>query len=510
MTPFGEYLPDLKGGLDTVVGGKNVVPTSSGKYGPVQGFSATVATLPARVIGAIYAMDKDYVVSAYCGTAAALYQLAGGGSSWTDRSKSGGYTTGTGEQWEFAQFGNRLVATNFTNAVQTVELTTGGNFADLSASAPRGRHIAAVNRFVMLGNTTDATYGARINRLWWSAIDDATNWPTPATSAAAAVQSGFVDIFGTGGGIQWIAPRVGALDAIIVQERALVRCQYVGLPDVFSLQPLEGSRGSPAPGSVSVIGGMMYYLGEDGFYACDGAQSIPIGAGKVDDTFWSDVNQSFLNRICAVYDAESQCWLVGYPSQASPDGTIDRILPFNVMTRRWGPAWQVSLAHLNRIASVGYTLENLDAFFPSGSGGIDGATQTSFDSRAFAGANKPLMCAFAVTTGSTHALGYFSGATLEAELETGDTDAEDNRLMTTGIRPYLDGVGLATVTCKVGFRDTKNANVQYTPAVPLNRALLAPVRRNARFTRAVVTVASGSTWQQLQGFDFNQTAAGSM
>ena len=506
MTPFGEYLPDMRGGLETVLAGKNVYPTSSGLYAPVPAFSVTPAGLATRVQGSTLAVDKDFNVSAYIGTGTGLAKLAAGGASWTDVTKAGGYATGAAEQWEFAQFGNRLVATNFANPVQTVELTTGGAFADLSAGAPRARRVAAVNRFVMLGNTTDTTYGARINRIWWSAIDDATNWPTPSTSSAAAVQSGFVDIFGNGNGIQAIAPRVGALDAIILQERALVRCQYVGLPDVFSIQPLEGARGCPAPGSVSVIGGMLYYLGEDGFYACDGAQSIPIGAGKVDDTFWGDVNQSFLHRINAAYDNETQCWLVGYPSMTSPLGDIDRILAFNVMTRRWAPAWQVNISHLTRIASVGYTLEQLDSFFPSGSGGIDGAAQTSFDSRAFAGSNKPLIAGFS----TSHQLGYFSGANLEAELETGDTEAEDRRLMTTGIRPYVEGAGVTNITCRVGYRDTKNANVAYTNAVGLNRALLSPIRQNARFTRAVVTVSAGSTWRHLQGFDFNQTGAGSM
>ena len=499
MTPFGEYLPDQRGDLSTVARGKNVYPDSTGMYGPVASFVATAATTANRVQGSLFAVDKDYNVSAYAGTSDKLLRLSSL-TSWTDVSKAGGYTTGASETWEFAQFGNRLVATNFAQAPQTVELTAGGNFADLSAGAPKARHVGTVNRFLMLGNTYDTTYGNQPSRVWWSAIDDATNWPTPATSSAAAVQSGFLNLWGTGGAVQAIASRVGALDAVILQERAIVRCQYVGLPEVFAFQPLEGARGCPAPNSVTVIGGVCYYLGEDGFYACDGGQSTPIGAGKVDETFQSDVNQNYFHRIFGVYNPEMQCWLVGYPSIASANGNIDRIMPFNVMTRRWGPAWQVSLTHLALLATVGYTLENLDTF------GTVESIAASFDARQWTGSGKAVVAGL----NTSNALGYFSGTNLEAEIESGDTDAEDARLMTTGIRPYVSGVGLANVTCKVGFRDTKDANVQYTPAVSLNRALIAPVRRNARFTRAVVNVAAGSAWQHLQGFDFNQTAAGSM
>lgn len=499
MTPFGEYMPDQRGDLTTVSRGKNVYPDSAGMYGPVPSFVATAATTTNRVQGSIYAIDKDYNVSAYVGTSDKLLKLSSL-TSWTDVSKVGGYTTAASEAWEFAQFGNRLVATNFAQAPQTVELTAGGSFADLSAGAPRARHVATVSRFVMLGNTYDATNGNQPARVWWSAIDDATNWPTPATSAAAAVQSGFQTIFGTGGAVQAIAPRVGAIDAVILQERALIRCQYVGLPEVFSFQPLEGARGCPAPNSVTVIGGVCYYLGEDGFYACDGASSTPIGAGKVDEAFQNDVNQNFLNRVVGIYNTEMQCWLVGYPSTASATGNIDRIMPFNVMTRRWGPAWQVSLSHLGALATVGYTLEQLDSF-----GTVD-SISASFDSRQWSGSGKAVVAGF----NTTNALGYFSGTNLEAELETGETDSEDARAMTTGIRPYVSGVGLATITCKVGFRDTRDASVQYTSAATLNRALVAPIRRNARFTRAVVTIAAGSTWQHMQGIDFNQTAAGTM
>lgn len=500
MMPFGEYLPDVPADLSAVVGGKNLYPRADGTYGPVAAFTSTVATLAARCQGATFAIDKDANVSAYAGTSSGLYKLAGGGSSWSDVKKSGGYTTGSSETWEFAQFNQRLIATNFTDPIQTFTLGVSSAFADLAAAAPKARHIAAVSRFLMAGNTYDVTDGNQPQRVWWSAIDDPTNWPTPATSSAAAVQSGFVNIFGSGGWIQGIAPRVGALDAIIVLERALVRCQYIGLPDVFAMQPLEGGRGSPAPNSITPFGGYLYYLGEDGFYVCDGAQSIPIGAGKVDKTFWADVNQSYLHRVYGVYDAFNQLWLVGYPSNSSVSGDIDKILAFNTVTRRWAPPWEVSIECLAKLGSVGYTLEQLDSF------GTLETLPASFDSRIWGGSGKPILSGFASTT---HALGYFTGSNKEAEIITGDADGNGLRFMTRGVRPVVNGSSV-TLTCKVGTRESKAATPTYSTETSLNRAGVAPIRANGRYTRAYVKVASGGTWEHLQGFELDQIQAGSM
>lgn len=498
MMPFGEYIPDSPANEMAVVGGKNLIPRADGTYGPVAAFAPTIATINARCQGATFAIDNDANVSAFAGNATKLYRLGGGSASWSDVSKATGYVTDASDHWEFTQFGKRLIASNFSNPIQTYTLGVSTQFADLSADAPRARHIAVVNRFLMAGNTYDAVDGNQPQRLWWSAIDDPTSWPSPATSAAAAVQSGFQTLFGNAGWVQGIAPRVGSLDAIIVLERGLIRCQYVGLPDVFALQPLEGGRGCPAPQSITPFGGFLYYLGEDGFYACDGSQSIPIGAGKVDKTFWGDVNQAYLSRVNGVYDAFNHLWLVGYPSNSSQSGDIDRVIAFNTVTRRWAPPWEVSITNLTKLGSVGYTLEQLDAF-----GTLD-SLPASLDSRVWGGEGKPVLSAF----NTSHALGYFTGENTEAEIETGDVDGNGQRFLSRGIRPVANGT--CDMTCRVGYRDCKGQPVVYTPFVARNRHGVSPIRVNSRYARASIRVAQGGTWQQLQGFEFDQVTTGNM
>ena len=500
MTPFGEYLPDMPGDISTIISGKNLYPRATGTYGSVAAFATAVASLAARCQGSLTALDSAGNVSVWAGTATKLYKEAGAGAStFSDVSIVAGYTTGSTESWEFAQYGQKVFASNFADPIQTYTLGTSTLFANLSATAPKARHIAVVNNFLMAGNTFDATDSNQPDRLWWSAIGDPTNWPTPATSAAAAVQSGFINIRGPGGWIQGIAPRIGALDAIVVQERALLRCQYVGSPDVFAIQPLEGGRGSPAPNSITAFGGFMFYLGEDGFYACDGAQSIPIGAGKVDKTFWANVNQNFMNRICGVFDPINHLWLVGYPSVSSTSGNIDKILAFSPITKRWAPPWDVSIEWLTKLGSIGYTLEQLDAF------GTMETLPASLDSRVWAGSGKPVLGGF----NTSHVLGFFPGSTTEAFLETGSVDGGQTRYVVKGIRPLVEGT-TATTTCKIGYRDSKVGAISYTAENSANRAGIIPFRLNTRYPSVYTRIAAGGDWEHLVGFDLDMATGGKL
>lgn len=495
--PFGEYAPDQNPDIQFVVDGKNVFPRSTGTYGPVASFMNAVTALTARCQGAFYANDSAGNVSVWAGDATKLYKLSSG-SAFSDVSKVGGYTIAASDFWEFIQFGQKVIATDYADAIQVYTLGSSALFADLSATAPKARHIAPVANFVMVGNTFDGTGGAQPDRVWWSALGDSTSWPTPATSAAAAVQSGYNNISGNGGWVQGIAPRVGALDAIIVQERQLIRCQYVGSPDVFTFQPLEGARGSPAPQSITAYGGMMYYLGDDGFYACDGATSRPIGAGKVDKFFYGDVLQSSIGRVCGVFDPINRLWVVAYPSNSSSGGTPDRMMFYNTISDRWAPPAQITTEYLTKLGSIGYTLEQLDAF------GTMETLPASLDSRLWAGSGKPVLAAF----DSSHRLGYFTGGNLEAQLETGDSDSGDGgRFMAQGFRPDVNG-SAATLTGQIGYRESRNDSVSYTSAVSAQRNYVIPAHVSARHLRVKLTIAASSDWTHAAAFDLGLRRVG--
>lgn len=492
--PFGSFAPDQPAGVQDLVGGKNLLPKSTGTFGPVPSFSANYTALPARCQGAFYSVDNVGNTALWAGTASALYKLASG-VAFSDVKKVGGYSTATTDVWEFTQFGQRVIATNFADPIQVYTLNSSALFADLSAGAPKAKHMAVVANFLLLGNTNDGTYGLQPDGLWCSALGDPTSFPTVGTSAAAAVQSGRFNISGLGGSIQRIVERVGTLDAIIIQEKQISRCQYVGTPEVFQFSPIEGAKGTPAPQSVARSGGLVYYLGEDGFYVNDGTQSIPIGAGQVDDYFYDTVYPTKLDRVWGVVDPVNKLYIVGYPTSGSTSGDINRLLMYNYVSRKWAPPTEVSIEVLTRLGSVGYTLEGLDAF-----GTLD-SISTSLDSRFWMGNGKPVLSAF----DTLHQAGAFAGANLEGIAETGDTESESPRLLSNAIRPLFNGNG-ATVTAAIGHRKSQNDNVTYEVYRGLNRNQEVSFRVNDRNLRFLVKVAAGGTWEHLIGVEFEGKA----
>lgn len=491
MIPFGPYAPDLPGNLSVLMGGYNIFSRPNKTYGPVASFTASFSALAARCQGAFYSIDSAAGTALWAGTATKLYRSASG-SSFSDVSKSATtYALEANEFWEFEQFGQVVLATHINDAIQAYTLNSSSLFDNLlsSGAQPKARHMGAVANFLMLGNTTDATYGAQPDGMWWSAIGNPASFPTAGTSAAAAVQSGRVNLSGSGGWVQKVIPRVGTLDGVVLQERAVFRVIYVGTPDVFAFQSMEGGRGCPAPGSVARYGGWFIYLGEDGFYKNDGTQSIPIGAGLVDKTFYQDVNQSQLHRCCAVIDPINKLYIMAYPSSAS-GGDPDKLLMYSWAANQWAPPTSVTTEFLTTLGSVGYTLEELDAF------GTLETLPASLDSRIWAGNGKPALSAF----NTSHQLGFFTGSNMAAELETGDADGQGRRFHVRGVRPIVSGTG-ATITCKLGYRESQNEAVAYGSSVSLNRGKIAPMRKNTRHPRFVVDIAAGGDWVHATGFE---------
>jgi hypothetical protein len=102
----------------------------------------------------------------FAGTSGALYQF-GSGNTWDDVSDSGGYTLEPGQRWHFAQFDNHLIATcGLADPVQVYDLASGTAFGALDSAAPKAKYCATIAGFLMLGYTSDGTYGTRRDQVW--------------------------------------------------------------------------------------------------------------------------------------------------------------------------------------------------------------------------------------------------------------------------------------------------------------------------------------------------------
>lgn len=130
------------------------------------------------------------------------------------------------------------------DSVYSFDLTNmSGVFALLGGNPPAGYAVGIVRDFVVLGNTYDGTQHPQ--RVQWSALANASQWPQPLTQAARAAQSGYQDCYAQYGDIKYIAQ--GEEFGLIFQERGIVRMSYMGGDQVFQFYTFERKRGLVTP-----------------------------------------------------------------------------------------------------------------------------------------------------------------------------------------------------------------------------------------------------------------------
>lgn len=517
MLEFGEYLPDLPPLLNPgLTRAEGVLPGELG-YFPMPQVSIKIATpLDKRPQGMGTARDPDAVGTTYVyvGTEDKLYEAAAG--AWTDRSGAT-YTTATEGRWNFVQWGGEIIATNFDDPIQ-VQTIGGGNFAALGGTPPQARYIAVVDNFLVVGNTWDAVDLNQPTRVRWAGLGTNTSW-----TVSSITQASFNDLFNEGG---WIMGIVGGDVGIIFQEYAITRMSYIGSPVVFQFDQLETGRGAIAPGGIVPIGNNIAYIAPDGFFVFDGQQSIPIGDGKIDDSFFSQgkpeesliaIDQTYWDRVNSTLYPNEQIIAWSYPSvNADPVGISDTILFYNYSPQaktRWSVVRtntndaipgvnDVNHYMLGSPLSFGYTLDTLDLV----STNIDALPEAppndiSLDSPFWTGQQK----AFGLINESLE-LGFFDAVTYyQAILETGEKQLNPyNRTSITMIRPFIDNPrGTSIINVAMSARDTEQVTASFSNTVTLNSSGFANVRSNGRFQRAQILITGGFT--HAEGIDVVQS-----
>jgi len=495
MVPFGPWLPDQSDYSNpgaTIA--KNVIPRTAGSYAPLGSLSTVSNAMTNRAQGAAAFRDDDGNVHTFTGDATDLFKLNTTSLDFDEvTSSSAAMTVAEDDTVEFIQYGNRAIACNgHTDAIQSYVMGASTKFANLASGAPRARHLAVIKDFVFAGNTWDSTDGSKGNRVWWSAIDDPTSWPTIGTSAAAAVQSDRQDL-PVGGWVQKITGALGGLDGAVFMEQAIYRIQYEGPPTVFGFYLVEEKRGTPAPNSVVNVGTHAFYLAEEGFFAFTGSGSTAIGDQKVNKWFFNELDQTYFNRIYGHSDPLNHVVFWAFPGAGSVNGTPNRLIMYNWSVDRWSYA-EVDTELLFRDLTTGYTLEQLDAI----NSNLDLLTP-SLDSRAWTGGRLIL-----AAMDTSNKLARFTGANMEATMETAETGGP-GMTMVNGIRVYVDG---GTVTAGLKTRDLQTASEVLIGPNAIDADGQAHFNKTARYHRGQVVVAAGGTWSHAQGIEYDATPEG--
>lgn len=465
VIPVLEWMPDAaalgnKGSVDV----RNAVPGTN-SYKPMPRYTALSGALDARARGAIDVRDKDLNVYQYAGDAAKLYVLSS--TTWSDASLAGGYSTSTEEHWEFARWKNKVLATNWDENPQSLELG-GANFGNMT-TAFRCRRLAVVGDFVVAANTFDATDGNVPDRVRWSAFNDETDFTVSPTTG-----SDFRDL--KRGPIQKV---YGGEYGIILGRDAVFRMDFVGAPTWFQIRETVPEVGLIAPGASARIGNTIYMWSNQGMVAIVSASGdpVPIGAGKVDRYVFSDLDDSYLYRISAVADPRGGRVFWAYPGAGNVDGLPNRILCYDKNFNRWSIIDQ-DVELLWRAGGVGFTLEQLDSFSAS----ID-ELDASLDSSQWKGGGAVLLAGF----NSAHQHGFFNGSAMTATIDTSEKSMNPGyKTMLTGFRPLVSG---GTVTAQVGKRNRQQDEVTWGSVISLTDSGRFPCRANARFHRMRLSIS---------------------
>ena len=466
---FGEWLPDQPGVIGALTTARNCYPKAVG-YGPFPQEVDYSDDAPQALTAAAAAKDTNSITSIYAAGTTRLFKLDTSDFSWDDISA----TTYSGTSgWKFTQFGNSLIAANESNTMQFIDVMSGTTFANIAVDAPKAKFVTVVRDFVVSGYQT-----ANKSRIQWSGINNEKTWTTSATT-----QADFQDV-PDGGFVQGVT---GGEFGLVLLERSIVRMSYVGTPLIFQFDNIARNRGCFEPNSVIQWQGITYFLGDDGFYACDGQNLKNIGAEKVNRYFFNSLKESDLGSMSAAIDPINNLVVWGYPSV----DTDYRVLIYHIATGRWSYS-DSSATRVAPVSTPSITLEGLDAFSAS----ID-ALGVSLDSRNWLGGKLLLLG----IKGSK--LITFTGAAKTATIETSDIESPANQSMVTMIKPIVDnGTGSASVASRLQLNQT----VSFPSVTAANSENRIGTRSYGRYHR--VKLQPSGDWTTAIGMDVDIQSAG--
>lgn len=467
---FTEWLPDQPGVTGSMTETKNVYPIANG-YAPMP-LETDVSGVSSEALSNVFAAKKNNTSYLFASGSTKLFKFDATDTSLDDVSKSGGYSTSIGERFYFTQFGNSIIATNGINKPQVWYLASSTAFADLDASAPEARYVTVVRDFVVCASSS-----ANPNRVFWSDINDESNW-----TAGVGSQSDVQDI-ADGGDIVGIS---GGEFGLVLMERALIRMSYIGSPFFFQFDSIARGIGCLTNNSVAQYASTTFFLADDGFYTCDGQSVNPIGAEKVNRFFFDDADLTKLNEMSAAVDPIKKLVIWNYTDTFSQK----KQLIYQISIGKWTYA-ETTADYINNIYTPGTTLESLDIYGTLDSLGV------TLDSRQYVGSG------LLFGGVSNNKIITFTGARKEASLITGDFGVPNSRSVLTLGRPIIDnGSGSIAVASRVNLDDS----ISFSTPIAADDENRISLRSAGRYHRAKV-VPSG-LWTSALAVDIDLAPQG--
>jgi hypothetical protein len=264
---------------------------------------------------------------------------------------------------------------------------------------------------------------------------------------------------------------------------------YVGSPLVFQFDNISRNQGCYEANSIIQYGGTSFFLSDDGFYACNGQEIMPIGNEKVNRYFFSDADEGTLHLMSSAIDPVRKLVVWAYASKSS--ATVDKLIIYNYQVGKWS-AGTTTASRVATSSTPSFTLEGTDIF-----GTLD-TIPSSFDSRIWLGGKMQ----FAGVTNAK--IITFSGANNTAIIETGDIEVPGQTSAITMIKPIVDnGSGNVALVSRRLLNEAVAFGTQ-TVADAENRV---SIRGIGRYHRLQLTPTG--LWKTTIGLDIEMNGLGS-
>lgn len=468
VLPLGDWRPDVsdfQAQHSQVI--TNVVPRGDG-YGPLGALQAFSDAAAATVRGAFLATNADGSIAVFIGTATKLYKMSNSDLSWEDVSRTvgGNYTLATNDQWQFAQFGLKVIAVNQNDAPQVFTLGSSTDFEALAGSPPQASFVTVVsNHLVMSGILNDP------DKVQWSALNDAETW---TAGVSGSDSQDFLD----GGEVMAVA---GGEFGVVFQKEAIRRMVYVGGDTVFEFERIVEGEGLAAPYSVIRAGPRIFFLGTSGFQSITSGQyPVNISKERFYRFFLAEWDSGSPGLMLGVNEAlTSRVWWF-YKSAAGQSGLFNRAICYDWALDRPTYITGLSGEFATTLAQPGVTLEGLVDL------GFTNIDTMSISLDDFSSGSAALMGIF----NSSHQFGFLTGSNLEATMETPDF-AFEQRFTVTAQRPVTDA---ETVFGSFSTRQRLNQTPTQTEESEMNDVGFCPHHADTRMARFRLRIPAGTSW----------------
>lgn len=354
------FAPDVDAGSPGILTDcDGIIPTLKGLSAANSPVDSDLPALAAAPTSAFVAELLDGTKRTFAGTAATIQEA--GASSWTDRSRVGGYTGSN--RMRYCTFGNVVLATNRAEVIQ--QANPAAAFADI-AGAPKASVLVPASGFVVALSIDGMTLGDVPDGWGCSAIRNQADW-TPAASTQC-VAGRLLDSPGpilAGGALGG--------DVVAYKGNSMYVGRYVGPPLVWSWARVPGDVGCVGAEALVVVGTTHYFIGPDDFYSFDGTVPQPIGS-PVREWFFETLSAAHRHNIVGSVDHVRGLVYWFFPS-VNGGGALDSCLIYNYKTDRWGK-WAVTIQTAVQYSSGQITYDGLGTLYST----YDDLPSISFDS----------------------------------------------------------------------------------------------------------------------------------